>query len=61
MKLETAAMIFNWSIKIIAIAYLIDVSFRLMSTRSTIENLAGFVLLITLVLATILLTTKKVK
>ncbi len=55
MKTETAALIFKVIVYVLCISYLVDVSFRLMSTRSTLENLLGFLFFIIVALGACLL------
>lgn len=60
MRLETAATIFKVIVYLLCLGYLVDVSFRFMSTRSTLENLLGFLFLVIVCLgACLLLKSKK--
>ncbi len=59
MNIETAAKIFKWCLVIIGVCYLISISFDLMSTKSTLQNAAGLLLLVIVIIGAILITKQK--
>jgi len=59
MNLETASKIFKWCLIIIGICYIINISFDLMSKKSTLQNAAGLLLLVFVIIGTIFISKPK--